>query len=342
MRHTTLALVPLLAALGCRHEARDDRDMPIAAADDDDDDDEIELPGDSGDDGGAESGESGDFEDKLDIPTAPEMSCQKIDFLFVIDDSGSMSDEQERLIDGFPGFIEKVEGAIAQYDYHMMVVTTAFDLEDAEEVVACDDAIGSGRTADGEGEDCGLSSEDAPQRYASSDEESLGDIEASGLADVFSCVADVGVTGSGFELPIWSMAQAITTHDLPGGCNEGFLRDDAILVVTIISDEEENKGMDSPGGPKLWKEVMVAAKHGDENAIVMLGLLGDTDLEDGQCEPYDPMQGTGAEGAPRLRKFVDSFEYGSWASVCQDDYAPFFNAAVADIGQACHEFVPPG
>jgi len=273
-------------------------------------------------------------EERLDVPAVEEMTCQKIDFLFVIDNSGSMSDEQERLIDGFPGFIEGIEESIEQYDYHLMVVTV-----DTEPPLlsnsACDEQFGAGRVSAASGQPCGIGGGDGDgaHRYADADSEDL--------SEVFECVAEVGTEGSGHEMPIWSMAQALTEQTFPGGCNEGFLRDDAILVVTVITDEEDDEDFDSPGGPEIWKDVLVSAKHGDEDAIVMLGLLGDTGLDDGVCEPFDN-GGQGAQDAPRLREFVDSFSRGSWTSVCRGDYAPFFNQAVADIGEACLEFDPPG
>ena len=55
-----------------------------------------------------------------------------------------------------------------------------------------------------------------------------------------------------------------------GGCNEGFLRDDAILVVTFITDEEDTG---SAGNPDSWKQTLVDAKGGNEEAIVVLGLV---------------------------------------------------------------------
>jgi hypothetical protein len=266
---------------------------------------------------------------RLDVATPQEMTCQKIDFLFVIDNSGSMTDEQATLIDGFPGFIEDIEASIEQYDYHMMVVTP--DLQAGfDDPAECDAMLGAGRVASADGMDCGLAGADTDDRFADAEEDEL--------AEVFACVAEVGTEGGGDEQPIWAMAQALTTQSNPGGCNEGFLRDDAILVVTIITDEED--GGDSPGDPPLWKEVIVSAKHGDAKAIVMLGLIGDTDLPDPVCPPFTGSEG--AEPSPRLREFVESFPHGRWDSVCRPDYAPFFNAAIADIGKACTEFVPPG
>ncbi|MCA9682620.1 MAG: hypothetical protein KC457_10525, partial [Myxococcales bacterium] len=51
--------------------------------------------------------------------------CKAIDFLFVIDNSGSMGDNQQNLIGSFPGFIQKIQETIAEVDsYHIMVVDT--------------------------------------------------------------------------------------------------------------------------------------------------------------------------------------------------------------------------
>ena len=332
-RYTPMLLATLALSLACDQGPRTELDPVVAGADALDGSDE------SDDTTAAEDDE--DFsEESFDVPPPVDFSCTKIDFLFVIDDSGSMGDEQERLIDGFPGFLASVESAIAQYDYHMMVVTTGYRPPVGENY-SCDETIGAGRIATGDGTECGMFEAEVEgeptKRYADAET-----TDEDALTDLFSCVADVGVKGSGAELPVWAMAQALTAHTKPGGCNAGFLRDDAILVVTIITDEEDDAMSDSPGDPALWKDVILSAKHGRESDIVMLGLVGDTDLEDGVCDPYDLEAGSGAEGAPRLRELIDSFEYGSWASVCKDDYTPFFTDAVDDIGRACQDFVPAG
>jgi len=126
----------------------------------------------------------------------------------------------------------------------------------------------------------------------------------------------------------------------PGACNEGFLRDDAILVVTLISDEDDKV---SEGTIEEWKQQIVDAKQGNEDAVVMLGLLGDVEAPDPVCQFFDqdaPLGG--AEDAPKLRSFFESFSKGSWASVCELDYSSFFLEAVEQIDVACDENIPPG
>ena len=280
---------------------------------------------------------------RLDVPDTTgdgEPGCRKIDFLFVIDNSSSMADEQQRLIEGFPGFIAAVQETIREFDHHVMVITPEPETMSYD---PCDNLLGTGRVRDSEGNDCGLLDDFLHgKRYI---DETHDDLEGA-----FSCVADVGIEGGGDEKVVWALADAITEHNGPGLCNEGFRRDDAILVVTIISDEEDNPNdgppagdtdLNSPGGPDLWREGLVEAAHGNDEAVVVLALVGDPDLADGLCEPYEG-SGTGAEPGKRLRRLAESLPYGSWASVCQDDYAPFFNEAIADIDSACANFVPPG
>src|SRR5688572_13939494 len=51
--------------------------------------------------------------DVLAIPDAPGSDiegCKAVDFLFVIDNSGSMSDEQDNLTASFPGFFAAIVG----------------------------------------------------------------------------------------------------------------------------------------------------------------------------------------------------------------------------------------
>ena len=351
MRLRTSPVMCLALATACGGGPRDELEPTASAADD-------ELAdGDSTGDAGEELAppeRNGDTGQRLDLPPSDATSCTKIDFLFVIDDSGSMQDEQERLIDGFPGFIEAVEESISQYDYHLMAISTAFDDADPAD---CRDAVGAGLIDNGDGDSCGVADEGKQlPRYVDGEDEDL--------SDVFSCLADMGV-GSAAELPIWTMAQALTTQSLPDGCNTGFLRDDAILVVTIITDEEDSPSdsvvipaldgscepadadPNSAGDPTSWADAIISAKNGDAEAAVVLSLLGDCDIG-GSCEgivldPLNPAAPiTGAEPAPRIRQFTESFTYGSVGPVCSADYAPFFLEAVSVIDSACDDFVPPG
>ena len=52
-----------------------------------------------------------------------DVGCDAVDFLFVIDNSGSMADEQQQLIDSVPGFVAAIEERLptGTGTYHIMV-----------------------------------------------------------------------------------------------------------------------------------------------------------------------------------------------------------------------------
>ncbi|HEY8375519.1 MAG TPA: hypothetical protein VIK91_03475, partial [Nannocystis sp.] len=101
-------------------------------------------PGDTGDDtstqptdGGGTAGDSGaggtgsqDTDStpggtggtESDTMGAVPSGCQKIDLLFVIDNSSTMGAEQQSLISAFPTFFQSVQNTLGVADYHIMAV----------------------------------------------------------------------------------------------------------------------------------------------------------------------------------------------------------------------------
>jgi hypothetical protein len=139
----------------------------------------------------------------------------------------------------------------------------------------------------------------------------------------------MGATGNSNERPMEAMLAATGPQTQQGGCHPGFLRDDAMLVVTIISDEEETG---SPGTPASWRNDLIALKGGNETALVVLALSGDAETPGLECTP-----------TPKLTEFVGSFgQRGFIESVCEPDYGPFFQEAVDVIDYACDNFQPEG
>jgi hypothetical protein len=311
--------------------------------------------------GGSEEGigEVGNDDPKLDVGGGGENSgggdeagddgCQKVDFLFVVDSSPSMQDEQDNLLVSFPGFITAIEDTLMIDDFHLMVIDASLIPGSG-----CDGVLGAGRTSSGFGEDCALV---GGNRYANEMQPDL--------VDVFTCMASRGAEGDANEQTMNSTLASIGPLTGAGECNEGFLRDDAILVVTIITDEEDSPNdigtnpvpdgscvpadgdPNSSGDPAAWRQTVIDLKNGDPAAMVVLVLTGDCDTG-GDCEgifidAFDPSAPiTGAEPAPRMREFASSFQYGSVGPICADDFAPFFADAVSVIESACDDFIPPG
>lgn len=310
---------------------------------------------------------SGDSDEKLDLLGVDDVpsgavGCEKVDLVFVVDNSASMFDEQQSLLQSFPSFIGEVEAVLGSDDFHVMVIDTdvgpwpscyeamygsfdcglwcgsancpsGCDCECNSEPCSpftnetCESALGSGRIESGDGSSCGLQG----RRYIEG-----GDPDPSSS---FECAALVGIAGEPNERPMQALTQAIGPLAEGGGCNAGFLRDDAILVVVLITDEEDNASF---AEPQAWYDDVVAAKLGNPSSVVVLALLGDPDVADGVCGPFDPVDNSGAIPSPRLREWVELFPAGDWASVCNADYAPFFAAAISVIDEVCEDFVPPG
>ncbi len=291
--------------------------------------------------------------------------CDKVDFLFVIDNSISMGDEQQNLANGFPQFIQTIQTEVVS-DYHVMVIDTDGEDKFDEDLAECHDSKCIG---EGPNEDCGVISPqnmwtcgnlppiDAcdPRLGAGIDHDDSPARNSCGLVGgmrwfddtqpdpdaAFECIANL-YAGNSPELTMDAMLAALGPSMVGnGGCNEGFLRDDAVLVVTFITDEEDNG--DSMGDPASWYADLLALKGGNETAVVVLGLLGDTGLPNAVCPPDSIPGSTGGEYSPRLIEFVESFgDRGLWGSVCAPDYGPFFQEAVGLIDFACEEYTPEG
>jgi hypothetical protein len=348
---TSFALLAL--ASGCGDEGRDRNDSVVGSS--------ITLgaSGTAADDGiDASDGMGGDESgDKFDVASGMADGagdagnadgCEKVDFLFVIDNSGSMGDNQDSLIASFPGFISSIQASLdAAQDYHIMVVDTDAQWGgecallcgaffgmcpsipqypcDGGPPSACDSTLGAGvnfpLASDAPNMLCQFST---GGRYMDSTEPNL--------ASAFQCAAKVGSDGDGSERPMSAMVSALSEAlGQPGGCNEGFIRDDAILVVTVITDEEDD---DSSGFADGWFANVVASKKGDESAIVMLGLINDNDAAAPVC-PAD------SQDPAKVRQFVDMFPNSIRGSVCAPSYNDFFQQAVDLIDTTCDEFTPP-
>lgn len=294
--------------------------------------------------------------------TASEGTCA-IDILFVVDNSASMEQEQAALLAAIPDFIDDLGDA----DLHAMVVDVdadpiglcrdtcdtnpeCFDLKDCQsapfkcflpcaacqgadfscddpEPEACDVTLGAGvvePTGDGASNmDCDFSS---GARYIDASRENF--------ANKLVCAAQVGISSTAAtELVMGSMVEAVTAGSDAAACNDGFLRDEAKLVVVFVTDEDDGEG-DSPGNPTFWKLQLETAKGGSDENIFVLGIFGDNDQANPIC--MDSPKGEGAKASPRLRQFVDAFDdNGVTGSVCAGSFAPYFNDLADVLDDSC-------
>src|SRR5688572_29539611 len=177
-----------------------------------------------GDDGGDDPGPDADETPWTDANAA---GCQKLDILFVIDNSGSMGQEQTNLIANFPGFITVLDAS--GLDYRVAVTTTARQYH-----YAMSSPLGGSIPMDtGAGEDGAMlqpASCNMTKRWIDKSDPTP--------ATTFSCVANVGTSGNGDEMPLGGMRDAFEDR-MADNTNAGFRRTDALLGVVFLTDEED-------------------------------------------------------------------------------------------------------
>jgi hypothetical protein len=148
------------------------------------------------------------------------------------------------------------------------------------------------------------------------------------LKDTFACAAQIGSSGGDWMGEALTAAVHSNTND-PGGCNPGFLRHDALLMVTLISNTYDygQKPFGSTGTPETWAAAVRKAKGEDLDSVVLLN-IGDTMVPG--CHEDD-----------RLCQLVKLFPYSINTEIWADDYGPFFDDATDLVETACAGFTPP-
>ncbi len=282
-------------------------------------------------------------------PLQPAGCEGKIDFLFVISTQGTMKPKQERLLASFPGFMDAIKEQLSDFDVHVLAANTdeSWALDNCDdcsdscdpqglppfcgaEFTACDKKVGAGVTfPTGEYASNRRCAIDSGSRYITSEQQNL--------AETFACIAQVGIDGSGItgETMVAALQPKINDPQDDYACNGGFLRDDALLVVTLIQDTYDS---DSLGTPDDWIATLRTAKHDDDDAFMVLVLTTDVDLGYMQlCWPneYNPNPNP-------LRTLGDGVEHGFVGSICMDSYGDWFKERVTYLVDLCDDFVPPG
>ncbi|MBZ5713478.1 hypothetical protein [Nannocystis pusilla] len=274
----------------------------------------------------------------------PPPGCKgKVDFVFTISGHPTMTPKQERLKASFPGFIATLESEFADFDYHILSANTAGfwgypSCAGCDDVCAelpefpcgtppqpCDLVRGAGTTypigKDASNQRCELAS---GLRYITAGQPDL--------VDAFTCIASMGANGSDQVAGVTVMALADELNHAPGACNEGFLRDDALLVVVAIQDTYDEF---SEGSPEDWRDALVEAKGGDADAVVLLVISTDIDDPDGLCG-YDPNN-----VEHELRTWAELMQPNAlFGSICAAGYSDYFATVAKMIKSQCDVFVP--
>lgn len=258
-----------------------------------------------------------------------EDGCRAVDFLFVIDDSASMDTAQSRLIESFPKFAEGILAALGSVEsHHVGVITSdayAFNAPGCQTLGSLVTQTGGLHSSKA---DCGPFSEG--HRFMD---------EFDDLAPRFACAAKVGTEGDNEERMLESAIAAVSPAlGAQGACNEGFIRDEAILVLVLVSNEDDPGRCDGPGGfcdgsdgdPPDWYQAFADLKGGDADDVVVLSLV-----RGAPGNACDEAVGAEKDGA-RIMEFTDMFEgNGLVGDLCAEDFGEFFDDAIGLIDSVC-------
>jgi len=158
----------------------------------------------------------------------------KLDLLFMIDDSPSMSEEQANLARNFPRLIDALKKLPAGFpDLHLGVVSSDMGAGAAAIAGRCGSSLGDRGVLQVRG-GCGL--DETKGRYLVSQNGGADNNFTGDIAEVFACMANLGTNGCGFEHQLQSVRMALSGFVAD---NAGFLRNDAHLAVVYITDEDD-------------------------------------------------------------------------------------------------------
>ena len=217
-------------------------------------------------------------------------SRRKVDILFVIDNSGSMGEEQAALAENFGVLVEQLEQLEVDADYRIGITTTESAnahcvLGDGEigalALRSCrshlEDFVFNGVDRSDEAclQSCPESLADlAPQPSALQEggplaprpwlERNRGGTnvpEGVSTAQALACWGPQGIAGCSYESPLEAMLETFDRSSVDTDPASGFLRDDALLQVVIITDEADcsatldgEDAFDPEGSKALWPD----------------------------------------------------------------------------------------
>lgn len=216
---------------------------------------------------------------------------RNVDIVFVVDNSGSMAEEQQNLARNFPIFMDElanVQGA----DIRIGVVSSDLGAGAMTTNGQCTPGPGdNGTMCNTRGLDrctmCGVQG-----RYL----RTVNPNFTGNIRDVFTCVARLGTTGCSFEHSIGALTRALDNTE-----NGDFLRSDAYLAFVLITDEEDctarpdSAMFATPTAGQDWslrcslEAHSCNGKHNDGTADVNLAINECQAATDGQLIPISEL-----------------------------------------------------
>lgn len=245
LARTLFPLLICLTFLGAVVACRGTEHVVVPADGDSDIDGDVDADSDSDGDG-----------DRVFIELG-QGSYTEVDLLFVVDNSGSMAAEQEVLSQQFmmiaQELIDPTDVGPATpppvEDLHIGVVTTDMGTH-GYTIMTCNNPMNGdngmlqnvGRL---EGCQPSYSASDCTRAecpwltHSREMPDDGSDPSNPPIWEDFGCISTLGIGGCGFEQQLEASYAALTLQTEPGRPNEGFLRENSILAIVYITDEDD-------------------------------------------------------------------------------------------------------
>lgn len=179
------------------------------------------------------------------LPTAcqsvpPDITPPKLDVLFVIDNSGSMREEQEAVARELTAFMDELrKGGGVSTDFNIGVITTAVYqqvlFQGTKYYREYAGQAGKLQPVPNRSPDGGLELGTGTERLLKGNDPNL--------IEKFQRLVQVGTYGSGqethFEAIRLALSPPLITTPLDQGGNQEFLRDGARLLIVVLTDEDD-------------------------------------------------------------------------------------------------------
>ncbi|MGC4119460.1 MAG: choice-of-anchor D domain-containing protein [Myxococcales bacterium] len=221
--------------------------------------------------------------------------AQKVDILFVIDDSSSMAERKQDLHDSLGNFYDYI--AASSRDFQLAVTTTGVDLAHG----------GLSDPATPAANGCLLPLDGSRPKVVTS--------RTLHARETFLENAEVGIEGSEDELLLRPAVLAFSEPNL-SGCNAGFLRDEAILAVILISDALDT----DPEAVVTYVNALYGVKGFHRMNQISFSAIYSRGLQTDQCHPE-----AGGVVDPRVGQMVTSTG-GVSEDICTEDWEHTFEA----------------
>ncbi len=263
-----------------------------------------------------------------------DTACKKMDIVFVVDDSFSMQEEQSNLATNFPKFLEVLNKFTTKtgepIDYRIAVTTTGIDVNVTEVISGKSQPVEVQKGDNGKFKTTTGMTRPWLERNDAN------------LSSTFSTISKVGLAGPSWEMPLEGSRRAL--GDRLQDTNKGFVRDDALLGLVYLTDEDDcsltKASITQPEGttcgalsePTSTYTAFFDQLKGVRGRWASAVIAGET-----KCKSTF---GSAIE-AKRLKSFVGEVgASATFSSICDGDLAKGLEKALATFDAACKAFPP--